>query len=339
MHAIQLIAGGALGAVDFFHFTTIEQLQEQWARRESDHVILHTDNPDARIAGLLAANAKQIILVSEDPVSAALHIRDSSDVELGSAVRAVSSIFASLHDVILRCPNLLTLSPGNSATPASLVSHVLSFLGLELTESKTTEVLRMLAGPDGNRWLYGIDRDDDARTALSKNDQALLQSLIPYRSILGMKPVERFNWPRELFFGTDRIGTPINAPFEEVIELVGPARILCCGPYFHLPPADWVLTSSIEVNDNHSGNELLIEVLAGSETLVHRPALLPDKGHYFFEVSFTITEPRNRIEFRLWTRQGAIEGTLALKKIEVARKPDRKKQPRSGPVSSKAVSL
>lgn len=339
IHAIQLIARTALGSVDLLHFTTIEQLQEQWTLRQSDHVILHTDNPDARIASLLAANAKQIILVSEDPVLAALYLRDSAIVQLEFAIRAVSSIFASLHDVILQCPKLLTLSPGNCTTPASLVAHVLSFLDLQLTDEQAGEVLHALGYRNGNWWSSEINRDEDAGYVLNKDDQALLQSLIPYRAILRMKPAERFSWPRELFFGTDRVGAPISAPFEEVIELVGPARVLCYGPYFHLPPGDWILNSSFEVNDNYSGNELLIEILAGHETLVHRPALLPAQGNYFFEVPFTVTEPRNRIEFRLWTRQGAIEGTLALKKIEVSRNVDWKTQPWSGPVSSKVGSL
>ncbi|MGN8118835.1 hypothetical protein [Labrys sp. 22185] len=315
--ALRVVAQIALGSVDFLHFTTIEQLQEQWIQRRSDHVILHTDNPDVRIANLLTINAKQIILVSEDPTSVALHFRYSRSMELEFAIRSASSIFASLHDIILGCQNLLMLSPDNCATPKSFIELVLQFLDLKLSNEQADEILRSIAEADGKHWLSGKALDGDAHHRLDGDEQALIHSLNPYGAIFRMRPAEGFNWPRGLFFGTDRMGQPLDAPFAETIELVGPARILCYGPYFHLPPGEWTLRASLEVNDNYSGNELLIEIMIGLEVQVHRPALLPVKGHYGFEVPFTVVEPRNAVQLRLWTRQGAIEGTLALGMIEV----------------------
>lgn len=320
--ALRLILQAALGSVDFLHFTTIEQLHEQWVQRQSDHVILHTDNPDARIANLLTVNAKNIIFISEDPVEIALHFRDSVPLPLDVAIHSTSSIFASLHDIVLKCPNLLAISSQNSATPMEFIANILSFFDLSLSDGQFNEILRVIAESDENRWPSGRALKSGVRERLNQNEQALVESLTPYRSMFRMKPTARFNWPRGLFFGTDRTGALTHTRVTEVIELVGPARLLCYGPYLHLPPGEWILNTSFEVSGNYSGNELLLEVIAGHEVLIHRPALLPIQGRFSFEIPFSVEEPREPIVLRVWMRQGAIEGTFALLSVNVHRSID-----------------
>lgn len=317
--AIRAIVQVALGDVDFLHFSTLEQLKEQWSLRRSNNVILYTDDPDEKTSQLLASKARQIIFLAEDPIFVALCMQQKFNRQFRASLMLTSSIFASFHDIVVGESNVLILPPEKRFTPNLLIAGVLSFLDIALPDERTEEIVDAIADLDPGGERVEAALDSDTSYAMTAEERIMAQSLIPYRSIFTNGATVRFNWPRQLFLGTDQVGAPTGTSLPEVIELVGPARILSYGPYFHLPRGVWLLRTFLEVEDNYSGNELIIEIMIGQEILVHRPALLPIQGSYSFEVPFTVTEPRYPVEHRLQLRQGAIEGVLILKKVEITR--------------------
>jgi hypothetical protein len=134
-----------------------------------------------------------------------------------------------------------------------------------------------------------------------------------YKPILAGKPLSDITWPRELFPHFD----PSCKFFARVIDLTGPARFLTWGPYMCLPHGEWIVTIEIEVTENHSGNGLQVDVLAGTDRLTSVRTDLPARGVFSFDMQFPIVEPQRPIEIRSFLLFGAIEGQFALRRARV----------------------
>jgi hypothetical protein len=122
------------------------------------------------------------------------------------------------------------------------------------------------------------------------------------------------DWPVSLFKGSDNPA----APFAGRVELLGPARIIAYGPYLHLTAGQWQAKVVFEVADNHSGNQLCVDVYA-EEILSVITAQLPAQGTYTFQIGFEISNPAKPVELRFHILSGAIEGVFTLSSTSVRR--------------------
>jgi len=149
------------------------------------------------------------------------------------------------------------------------------------------------------------------------SDESLLRFIAKqYANIGSGAHVERIAWPTELFFQAEPRQDFLDGP----TELVGPARFLSYGPYLHLPKGAWIVTITIEVAENFSGNHLLVDVAAGV-VLAAWETPLPVLGVFSFELAFQIVDPFVPVEIRSQIMSGAIEGRLAMREVAFRRPP------------------
>ena len=151
---------------------------------------------------------------------------------------------------------------------------------------------------------------------LTKDVQEKIEQVIDqYHPSVTSGKIDQIIWPMTLFSHWDPAGKYYRGP----IELVGPQRYLIWGPYMHLPKGDWVATLDIEMTENYSGNQLVVDITAGfgTEVLAIGMLNLPVQGVFSFKISFRINEPSLPIEIRFFLKCGAIEGKFALRRAVI----------------------
>lgn len=311
---IRTIAQHALGPLDYFHLSTVDQLREDWKSRCSDHVMLVADCPDAEIAEVLCRSAAPKILLANDPVSVVDHLRASRGEERAAAIRTASAAFSTLHDLIVRSANLMTVPSPSLRSPARFMEQVVEFLGLSLSAEQHSQILAAIR-PDAVPGATSISILTEPADADGRDAAVLTEALKPFHSVFDADTADEFIWPPGLFFVAD----PLGHPLEGSIDLTGPARSFLYGPYLHLPAGDWTAIARFAVSRNFSGNRLLAEIVAGRRILATAAAPLPPAGAFDFPVPFTVAEPRDPLQMRFSILEGAIEGAFDLIEMKVRR--------------------
>lgn len=316
--ALRSLAEAALGDLDYIHVTTIDQFRDDWRNRKFENLMLFSDCPDIELGRILGKNEGPTILLREDPAAVATHVKDFSSQTPISAARIASVSFSALHDVALACLGLMVLSQDRS--PEALLRAAIRFFGLTVPDAKIKEVAVRVGAPIELPTKAAVEGAEtkNALTAMFLSDD-LIMSLAPFASIYEGEAPKSFTWSRSLFLGVDQVGAPTDASLESEIDLTGPARILFYGPYFHLPRGEWLLTAEFHVADNLSGNKLNIDVMAGLDVVTQGTTALPTRGSYEFRLPFAVAEPREAIQLRFATMEGAIEGKLAFEGVTISR--------------------
>jgi hypothetical protein len=137
-----------------------------------------------------------------------------------------------------------------------------------------------------------------------------------YVALLQNGSVDRIIWPRTIFPNFDRPSEFLEGPQ----EMLGPARYLVLGPYFHVPRGDWIVRTEIELDHNLSGNRVRAELVCGETIVKGFVAALPPRGVFAFEIELAVTEPFLPIEVRIQMLEGAIEGLFLLKNVQLSRR-------------------
>jgi hypothetical protein len=118
-------------------------------------------------------------------------------------------------------------------------------------------------------------------------------------------PGGEVEWPATLFFDTQTR----KRPPRQVVDLTGPARCLCFGPYLHLPAGRWSARIAVEIAGSSGPIEFRAEIYTetGQQNF---PAVLSGNGRYEVSIGFVAAEPLLPIQIRLFTDRGEIEGCL-----------------------------
>jgi hypothetical protein len=129
-----------------------------------------------------------------------------------------------------------------------------------------------------------------------------------YKGVGSGRGRRRIEWPTEMWLDAARPGQLLRGP----IDMVGPARYVLYGPYFHLPAGAWIAEVVIELADNRSGNRLCADIFSG-EVLGGVVMPLMASGVFVFSIPFRLIDPFLPVELRFQLLEGAIEGRLALR--------------------------
>jgi hypothetical protein len=114
-------------------------------------------------------------------------------------------------------------------------------------------------------------------------------------------------WPRAVLLWGDHP----NEPAPRVLDLTGPARVLCYGPYFRLPPGHWKARVKLAFSPRCKDAPLALE-MHGEARHGRCRFRVPGAGLYEAVFPFVIPSPREAIEIRLVSERGAIEGALGI---------------------------
>lgn len=302
--ALLRLAEVCYGQSEYFLLSTLQDLRDEWCGPHSGHVVVFTDNPDRALADALLENRGPVIALLEDPIGVVKHLMASHALDPVSAARLTTTTFATLESIANSASRLLRITAAECVDPDNFLTEVCNFIDVNLSEEQRNWIVSYV----------GVYYEDDHY--YSNIDlfipTEVTDAVGPLRSILLGASVSEFIWSPSLFLGVDNLGDPSNLPVESSIDLLGPARILLYGPYFHLPKGKWDANVVFSVADNISGNRLFVELMSGMDLLVGKRATLPEQGRFQIILSFEVEEPRDPIQLRMSTLEGAIEGVLSL---------------------------
>ena len=132
MPIIRRLAEVSLGPVDYFHLSTAEQFSQDWQGRRSDHVILVADNPDRRLSKILCDSKGLTLFLRDDPLAVVDFLWTQTSQDVLAATRLASTTFATLHDVVLSKPNLITIEADLCEDPRRFIELMASVLNFQL---------------------------------------------------------------------------------------------------------------------------------------------------------------------------------------------------------------
>ena len=107
-----------------------------------------------------------------------------------------------------------------------------------------------------------------------------------------------------------------NTPAALVTDLTGGARILYYGPYLYLPAGAWKARMMVGFSAGARSMPFSVDVYAGQDPLAIATMVPESKGVYHAAFRFEHHLPDIPIEVRLRTDRGAIEGRVALGRVE-----------------------
>ena len=269
------------------------------------------------------------IIVSEPLLEVVDYLTDMRALPVKSAARYATQSVSALHEMVL-CPGQHSLTLDEHVydlTVTQLVSRISKHFGLELEPSATLDICGHLTadGADPSRTDVGSSvshvvayagvRGDAGRRMAAYEDW--LPPLMQQYDRVRKGTVDRFVWPQQIFPKRDEPDIILAG----AVELLGPARILIGGYTLHLPLGTWRARVDILVEQNFSGNVLLVHGYVGADLQKIRRARLPTQGEFRLEIDLTVADPNEPIQILLCTDQGAIEGRLELLTIGFSRQP------------------
>ena len=233
-----------------------------------------------------AAGAGVPTFVFLDDAAAAMgHLHSETEDSVGVA-RGMTATLAPLGRV-LRGGNAVLVQPGNADEAAALLAA------------------RLLPGQAQSDARPPEPRDTHlpplATTILDKLLVPMRQSVVTGTACGYELPLQCLRWRN------DEQAVP-------VLDIVGPARALYYGPYYHFLPGDWRIELELFFSDDVGDASFAAELFAGG--IISRARMRPGRGG-LFRASFAarIEHPEAATEFRLWVERGVIEGRLGLRKV------------------------
>ena len=119
-------------------------------------------------------------------------------------------------------------------------------------------------------------------------------------------------WMYDVFYSGDHPGEP--APL--LADVVGPARVIFYGPYFHLPDGDWLLRGTFGFSDEVSDLSFMFELLRPHHVISAGWIQPKRQGLFKVEIPISLSVAEHPLEVRLHNRTGAIEGRVGMAKVE-----------------------
>jgi hypothetical protein len=321
--ALEIIVRDVFGDCSAVRVETLPQLQDAWRNRTGKAMIVTSQYPDRELCDFLMRSQAPYLVFSEDVMDSMHWLSQSTGTTDISIVRAMSASIACIAQ--MRRHSTMVSVQRQIMGPVQIhriLGHICRTLGIKLTKEGIIRCLEKL-GADFSGPLPDLSRIPDFEQSAEKFDPfyrrpgaghdslpqdiraIALDVLKPRNGAIMRMPVTQMIWPLRTFLLADRQGE--NAAGE--IELVGRARCVIYGPYFHLPPGEWTARFSLRIDKEIYGQIFTIEV--HNSELLSKIRIRPSKtGTFLAQARFLVERAKEPIEIRLFTESGAIEGTI-----------------------------
>ncbi len=315
---VRALIEATLGKIQHSFIDKAESLPVDLLRDPAQHMFLTANAPNPIIAKQLIECRIPIIALADDPREVVKYVKMTAQPDFGQNVRRVSLCLAFTHDLFINYAQFLLDRRICSVSLRRLLLEIASFYKLPLTEASLSQVLmKLLQTAHSEDCSVGTllkKRSSKDEAPLSQFEEDLIKAcLTPYRSVASRKAVTRLEWPGSMFRPPDKEET-----YHKSVSLLGKARMVIFGPYLYLSRGRWKATPFFSIDDNDSGNMIIIDIFDGKKALVKGRSVLPKRGRYSCELFFEIEEPCH-LEIRFSTAQGAIEGTFTLEEVMIER--------------------
>lgn len=328
--ALQAIVHEAYSNYCFFPIETLPDLKNAWSTRTSDNVIVFAQHPDAALCDFFLRSKTPYIVFTEDVLDSVFYLVQHFRRQDSGITQAVSASIACLSQMK---SHAFLISIERQKFGTIQIHHILTYicrkLGIPLTTAAMARCLKLL-GADAGRLITRIDQIPTLEESAEKINhfysapgvgrdaitgdlrEVALKVLEPFNGKILHDQVSSLTWPQESFLLADKGGeAAIGA-----IELVGKARCLVYGPYFHLPAGQWNARFFLDIDENIYGQIFTIEIF--SEDILGKIRILPSgTGSFAAETTFRVERPKLPIEVRLFTDTGSIEGSIAHWHVEM----------------------
>lgn len=262
---------------------------------EEQSYVLTTSYPSWSILKAVREGKLPAIVVIDTPHRCFMDLRQAGYDAAGIA-RQLSACAAMLGE-LSDSPVALRLGPDVRQNPAATLQTILNHASWPY-----------FAGTPDNS-----NQEEPIATVLSANEEALIGGVIhPAFQFAATGERRKFTWPRAHLFWGDHP----NQPAPAILNLVGPARVIVYGPYFHIPTGYWVVQAQFAFSPAACNATLALE-FHGTSRLARCKLQVEHAGIFQIELPLHITSAHETIELRLLLENGAIEGHLGLDDIQI----------------------
>lgn len=302
---------------------SLDDLRTKWNQRGHKSVLFHADIPKRELVDLFVRVPGVAIVVTEPVRTVANFARNTRSFDPQVALRFATRSACAINQFLDR-PDVWHID-----------SRVIGWSLDEFVEALATHVLPQATSVHIREMKAKLAKYNSPGRSVGEALAISLEKVLGARSEDMMAEIDlppdfvrtadefdaclqyggqRMIWPPGVFTRmSDR--TYINGP----IEMVGPARVLIGGHSLSLPVGRWKATAEIFVSDNASGNTLFFDIVTEGRPAACGLVSLPESGAFSFELDFECDDPSFPLVLRIATKEGAIEGILELRHVQLQR--------------------
>ncbi|TBW39535.1 hypothetical protein EYW49_06610 [Siculibacillus lacustris] len=325
LYLLRIMTDVALVDVDYVTAVEIAGLREAWSQRTRPHLFFFSDCPERQIVDVFVQARAPALVFLEDPEDVVGFIMREREMDWRWAVRLANQCLTTIADFVAEESTLL-MHREVASSFADFFGVAAAQFGITLEATHLAEIMRRVdpggeLGPSDEveagflaLWPHARPRGQALEGLSAADERAIAPLLRTLREMSEGRLPTRVHWPLEMFIPGGRPDDSVDGP----IDLLGPARCLVYGPYLSLPQGLWELEVELEVAENLSGNRLEVDIFHGT-VLVANNFALPAAGRFSVRASFDVFEPREPVQLRISTWEGAIEGILELRGTHLVR--------------------
>ncbi|MEI4483113.1 MULTISPECIES: hypothetical protein [unclassified Phyllobacterium] len=322
--ALEAIACEAYGDCNTVKVETLPQLQDAWRNRTSEAMVITSHYPDHELCAFLLRSKAPYLVFTENVMDALNWLAKTTGTTDIPLVRAMSASLACISQIRTH-PSILAVQRQKmgSVQIHRILGYFCRILGINLSKEGIIRCLEKL-GTDFSGPAPDLSRIPTFEESAKKLDPHYMEpgaengTISPQIRAIAfdvLKPLDgsvmrtrnqHIIWPLQTFLLNDKAGANIVSE----IELVGRARCVVYGPYFHLPLGQWTARFSLRIDSEIYGQIFTIEI--HNSELLSKIRIRPvQTGSFVAEAQFRVERAREAIEIRLFTESGAIEGSIA----------------------------
>lgn len=307
------------------HASSIEELRDAVLGRKTPNILLFSENPERNLVSVTSRINPASVVFCEDPSDIAGYVLRHRKVVWPAALQVACQNIATMAEVLAN-PSTLRIERSGDISLSDIFERISQHFGLALMPFHWRDIIATL-DLDGPEQLHVPVETlmatlfDDYRPPvfgiyeLTANVVQLMEQVYgPLRKLHEPEPLHEIRWPVEVFFSQ----TPqrlISGVTPDPISLLGPSRYIYFGPYLCLPPGHWTLHAVFEVKENLSYNKVEVDICQGDSVLSYGLFDIPVRGTFEVLTEIEVKQPERPLEFRIFMKEGAIEGLFELKRV------------------------
>lgn len=328
--ALEAIACEVFGNCRTVKVETLRELQEAWRTRTGEAMIITSHYPDQELCAFLMRSKAPYLVFTENVMDALNWLAKTTGTTDIQLVRAMSASLACICQIRTH-PSILAVQRQKMGPVQihRILGHFCRTLGINLSKEGIIRCLEKL-GTDFSGPAPDLSRIPTFEESAKKLDAHYMEPgaesevispqiraialdvLKPLDGSIMRTPITNVVWPLQTFLLADKAGANVVSE----IELVGRARCVVYGPYFHLPPGEWTARYSLRIDNEIYGQIFTIEI--HNSDLLSKIRIRPSQtGSFVAQAQFQIERAKEPIEIRLFTESGAIEGSIAHWSVEL----------------------
>ncbi len=323
------------------HASSIEELRDAILGRKIPNILLFSENPERNLVSVTSRINAASVVFCEDPSDIAGYVLRHRKVVWPAALQVACQNIATMAEVLAN-PSTLRIQRSEGITLSEIIERITQHFGLACAPFHWQGITAALDLDDPGQLHVPVETlmanlFDDYRPPvfgiyeLTANVVQLMEQVYgPLRKVHDPGPIGEIRWPVEVFF-SQTSQKMISGVTQDPIDLLGPARYIYFGPYLCLPPGQWTLQAVFEVKENLSYNKVEVDICQGDSVLSYGLFDIPVRGRFEVLTEIEVKQPERPLEFRIFMKEGAIEGLLELKQViwnNISRTPTASAAPR-----------